>query len=104
MLLLGFEDEREVPSTSDNKGSYWTDFYTCIANGKRIFIWRMEKPVCCVLVSDDPLVRGASNDALTREFQRVWHRRSRYVTYIDVSTEPLLLQAAIHHLTLGGNQ
>jgi hypothetical protein len=113
--FMGFEEEQYVPGVTIKGGVSWTYFYTCIANGKRVYVWayRMgsssDQNGTCVMVSDnlyDP-GRGASIEELQHMFADQHDRqKARNITRTHrvAADEMLLLQAFIYEVTRGGNE
>lgn len=113
--MMGFEEEQIVPSSKRPHPDYTIgtcEFYTAIANGKRVFAWSYsasfpEGP--CFFVGHLPAQRGQSIDQLQWLFREEIesHKRrnktDRPPTTRLGSSDPLLLSCLIHHLTLGGN-
>lgn len=110
--LMGFHEEQYIPGHPDgNTNTGWSDFYTCIANGKRVYVWsfgRKPETSCCIMVSDmicDP-ARGASVAELQHMFARQ-HREQkerRISRTHQIPSDPFLVQAFIHEVTCAGNE
>lgn len=109
---LGFQEETYVPG-HPSKGANstgWAHFYTCIANGKRVYVWAWTNrgnDSCCVMLSDneyDPQ-RGAEIAELQNMFVRehAYNKAQKKLRTHRMPCDPFLVQAFIHQLTLGGN-
>lgn len=114
--MMGFWEEQYIPAHGENaRDTGWTRFYTCIANGKRVYVWAYQKTGrgdshdnTCVMVSDhvsDPAYKAGIAeiqhmfaDQHTRQ-KAAGKRRTHYAP-----ADPIMLQAFIHHITLGGNE
>lgn len=111
---MGFLEEQYIPQ-SRGPGGGWTEFYTCICNGKRVYVWafgtsgitaKMEKE-CCVMLRDsiDPL-RNASVEEIQNAFahQHTEQRERYFRRTFHIPADPFVLQAFINEVTLGGNE
>lgn len=108
--FLGFQEEQYVPGhpARDPKATGWAPFYTCIANGKRVYVWAFAEKTCCVMVSDnicDPQ-RGADIYELQHMFADQHDRqKSRNVSRTHrLPCDAFVVQAFIHEVTRGGNE
>lgn len=112
--LMGFHEEQYVPGHPDRSrptSTGWAAFYTCIANGKRVYVWAFNNSrpndTCCVMVSDnicDPQ-RGADIHELQNMFanQHARQKERRMRRTHNLPSDPFLVQAFIHEVTLAGN-
>lgn len=110
--MMGFGYERYIPAHPDTRtdGASWAPFYTCIANGKRVYVWSYKVTDrggnCCVMVSSH--VSDPAHKAGVAEIQHMFadqHRRQSNIRRThSAPCDPFLLQAFIHHITLGGNE
>lgn len=119
--MMGFPEEQIVPGHvslgnllgKEEKEIPWAPFYTCIANGRRIFLWGNREPVYLML-SDHVTDPGyKAEEAELMHMFAAQHRRNpvsslketknKYRLDGEQSTNALLLQALIHELTLKGN-
>lgn len=110
--LLGFEEEQYIPSHNRGTvGETWSTFFTCIANGKRVYVWAYKQRPdgsCCVMVSDH--VSDPARHANIAEIQNMYanqhmRQKERNITRTHrAPSDPFLLQSFIHHVTLGGNE
>lgn len=109
--LMGFAEEQYIPAHSTGGG--WAAFYTCIANGKRVYVWgyadsSLRDGTCCVMVSDH--VYDPARKAGVAELQHMFARQHEDQRVRGISrthhapVDPFTLQAFIHHVTLGGNE
>jgi len=114
--LMGFAEERYIPGHPDRgiNSTGWAPFYTCICNGKRVFVWAYDRnsrngrsDLCCVMVWDsfDP-GRGAEVAEIQHMFAHQHERQKRrnIQRTHHVPADPFLLQAFIHEVTRGGNE
>ena len=105
--LMGFEEERYVeavtPDERNDVSYYWTQFYTCIANGQRVFVWAWKAHVayatCCMVVIPNAM-RGESDKALRDQFRTAWMDTASERILIEPPCDELLLQATIHKITM----
>jgi hypothetical protein len=108
--FMGFCDEQYIPQ-HHSKSSGWASFYTCVCNGKRVYVWAYgassRDNTCCVMVSDnyDPAY-GAGVAELQHIFadQHSRQRDQRKGRTHHIPAEPLVLQAFINEVTRGGNE
>lgn len=116
--FMGFHEEQYVPGHPDKhrpEATGWTAFYTCIANGKRVYVWayrditdQQRADRCCVMVSD--YVSDPGYNASLEEVRNMFanqHRRNKAARWSRthrVTADPLVLQAFIHEVTRGGNE
>lgn len=113
--FMGFQEEKYIPGHHDHRefGTSWAAFYTCIANGKRVYVWSWwggtnnDGRTCCVMLSDneyDPQ-RGAEEAELQNMFaqQHSRQKQSKTKRTHQVPRDPFVVQVFIHNLTLGGN-
>ncbi len=111
--FMGFDEEQYVPEHKTRRENYdksinMVAFYHCICNGKRVFIWAWTptSQTCFMLVRS------------WEHAERGWKPREIQTWFADTfvnpnyngprdkhnaPSEPLLLQAFIHHITSGGN-
>lgn len=101
-IYLGFEEERNVAAFGGP--DYFTAYYTCIANSKRVFVWLKVSGRFCVLTGLDPHY-GAGDEELTDYFRKVWTDRpfANPILGHEIESDLLLLQAFIHEVTSKGN-
>lgn len=111
--LMGFEEERYIPGHAmrGEEVTRWAAFYTCIANGKRVYVWAWNEQTtrdrACVMVSD--YVTDPARNASVEEIQNMYadqHSRQKAAGVSrthGVPSDPFVLQAFIHEVTRGGN-
>jgi hypothetical protein len=109
--LMGFYEEQYIPAHPDpqEQSSGWSPFYTCLCNCKRVFVWAYKYgDSCCVMVSDftHDVGMGASITEIQHRFadQHRRQKRQRITRTHQIPCDPLLLQAFINEVTLGGNE
>jgi hypothetical protein len=107
---MGFQEEKHIPGWPDKETNIsWANIYTCIANGKRVFVWAFKegsRDTCCVMVSDFVTGRGAEIAEIRNMFADQ-HRRQKAARVTRTHRLPpdaLVVQAFIYEVTLAGNE
>ncbi len=92
---MGFPEEEIIP----NNGGQ--DFYTCIVNGYRVFVWDHEPGWVLEVMAPKALAR-AWRMSLKQLFQLPLGRGNGFKRYRTIEKDALWLSALIHEVTTEG--